>query len=266
VTEPRIPIRPRFYFSLRSPYSWLAYRLAERHFGAVLEAIEFVPFWEPDEVSAGLLRERDARFLYTPMSRAKHLYLLHDVRRLAARYRLPLRWPVDTVSPWWELPHLAYLVAERAGRAAQYRSAMYRARWEQGRDICTPAVVADVAEAVGVDPAAALGAPADPVLRAAGAEALARAYRDGVFGVPFFRVGREPYWGVDRLGDFAAALGVRIPAQPPPGPPGNSPEGSSDGTAPVGSGTAPAVPASGTERLAEVVTGLADAGHAGGCG
>jgi 2-hydroxychromene-2-carboxylate isomerase len=230
------------YFSLRSPYSWLAHHRALRLPGGGLPPeVEHVPYWEPDADTTALLEERRARHLYTPMSRAKHFYILHDVRRLAAELDLVLRWPVDR-DPWWDLPHLAALVAARAGRGAEFRAAAYRARWEEGRDICTREVVADVAERAGVDPDAAAGAPEDPQVRAEGAAALARAHRDGVFGVPFFRAGREPFWGVDRFGAFVAALGTG-PAALDPAPPD----------------PAPSDPAA-------VVAAAGGDGHAGGCG
>ena len=44
------------------------------------------------------------------MSRAKHRYLLLDIKRLADREGLPFAWPID-IDCWWELPHLAWLHA-----------------------------------------------------------------------------------------------------------------------------------------------------------
>src|ERR1700730_17100085 len=108
---PRSQRPPRFYFSFRSPFSWLAHRdLTTRH-AAIAERLEWIPFWEPDETSERQLRDAGGSFCYTPMSRDKHLYILQDVRRLAAQRDLTVTWPVDR-SPCWEVPHLAYFAAE----------------------------------------------------------------------------------------------------------------------------------------------------------
>ncbi|GAA3452201.1 2-hydroxychromene-2-carboxylate isomerase [Dactylosporangium matsuzakiense] len=229
---------PRFYFSLRSPYSWLAYRRLLGEYRDIAEQVEWVPFWEPDEASSAMLEQRRAKFPYSAMSRAKHLYVLQDVGRLCKREGLALRWPIDR-APVWEVPHLAYLVALRHGCGPGYIAAAYRARWEQGRDICDRETVADIARELGFDPGAAAGAGDDPELRLQGAAILEQICTDGVFGVPFFVHARSRFWGLDRLDEFAAHLRER--AAP-----------------------APAMPVS---VGAAVGLGVgSDDGHAGGCG
>ncbi|WP_067464466.1 2-hydroxychromene-2-carboxylate isomerase [Actinomadura macra] len=233
---------PRFYFNLRSPYSWLAYRDLLDQYPDVAAQVEWAPFWEPDETSLKLLAEAGGEFPFTPMSKAKHLYILQDVRRLAAGRGLAIAWPVDR-EPWWEVPHLAYLVAHRHGRGSEFIALAYRARWEEGRDICDPATVAGIGTELGLDAAEPAKAVDDPRVRAEGARALMEVYRDGVFGVPYFVNGFERFWGVDRLAAFAASV---------------RPGTAGDGAALAEGGTA----------LAEggAVSTLVDDGHAGGCG
>ncbi|MFF4016220.1 2-hydroxychromene-2-carboxylate isomerase [Streptomyces sp. NPDC001843] len=230
---------PRFYFSLRSPYSWLAYReLLESH-PDIAAAIEWRPFFEPDPTSERMLSEAGGTFPYTPMSRAKHLYVLQDVGRIAKSRGLRLTWPVDR-APVWEVPHLAYLVALREGRGPQYIAAAYRARWEQGQDICDRGVVAGIATEIGLDAAESARAADDPELRRAGVRLLLDICADDVFGVPYFVHGHSRFWGLDRLPDFITHLRERkAPAHGMPEP----------ATAAVGLG-----PRS------------TDGGHAGGCG
>lgn len=233
-------MRILFYFSFRSPYSWLAYRDLLSHYPDVARAATWRPFWEPDAHSLRLLTEAGGTFPYVDMSKAKALYILQDVRRLARQRGLVNAWPVDR-APRWEVAHLAYLVAEQAGRGQQFIAAVYRARWEQGRDISEPATIAAIAQEVGLDPAVLSTASDDPRVRQAGLRALQDIDADGVFGVPFFIRGRDKYWGVDRLPDFATA--VRSGPTAEPTTPAESP--------------APAV----------LGTGAAgDLGHAGGCG
>lgn len=196
---------PRFYFSFRSPYSWVAARLLRDEYGVGPDEVEYIPTWEPDGETRALLEARGGRVIYSTMSRQKHLYILQDIKRLTTRLGYPMKWPVDR-EPWWELPNLAYLAARREGKEREFFWAAYGARWEEGEDICSVETVKRLAAAAGLDPEAAAAAPGDVELRAQGAEALYRCYRDGVFGVPFFIKGFEKFWGVDRLELFVAAL------------------------------------------------------------
>jgi 2-hydroxychromene-2-carboxylate isomerase len=201
---------PRFYFSLRSPYSWLAYRELLDRYRDVAERVAWTPVWEPDEWSTQLLEQLGGRFPYSAMPRAKHLYILQDVGRIARARGLALTWPVDR-QPVWEIPHLGYVVARERGRGPEYLAAAYRARWEQGRDICDRAVVAEIGASLGLDPDEVAAASDDPARRAEGARILVEVCRDGVFGVPFFVHGFSRYWGIDRLAEFADHLRADAP-------------------------------------------------------
>lgn len=196
---------PHLYFSFRSPYSWLAlHRLRERVPDARTR-IEFIPYWDPDPLTEQALAERGGEFHYVQMSRAKHRYLLHDTKRIAQRFGLPMRWPID-VDPWWEVPHLAFLKASAQGTGFVLFDAITAARWERGENVCEPEVLAAVADQAGLDGADLASATEDPDIRARGVECLMRAYEDDIFGIPYFRAGRERFWGLDRLDEFITAL------------------------------------------------------------
>ncbi|MFI9629729.1 2-hydroxychromene-2-carboxylate isomerase [Streptomyces sp. NPDC052042] len=231
---------PRFYFSLRSPYSWLAHHDLVHHYPDVAAQVEWRPFWEPDPASRELLREAGGEFPYVAMSRAKHLYILQDVRRLARERGLEAAWPIDR-DPCWEVPHLAYLAAADAGLGEEFVALVHRVRWNEGRDICDPATIAAVATELGLGQDRLAKASTDPELRERGAGALLAVHRDGVFGVPFFVNGFEKFWGVDRLPAFVESVRART------------------GAAPARPDTAAASP-----DLTPAPGG--DQGHAGGCG
>lgn len=209
---------PRFYFSFRSPYSWLAYRDLTARYPEVGERLSWVPFWEPDKRLRTALRAAGGQFPYVDMSRAKALYILQDVRRLARARGMVLAWPVDR-QPHWEVAHLAYLVAARRECGPAFIERVYAARWEQGRDISDPATIAEIATDLGEDPGPYAGAATDTRLRAEAVRILLAIDADGVFGVPFFVRGHDRYWGVERLDEFVAALGEGgVPAGPTPDP------------------------------------------------
>jgi 2-hydroxychromene-2-carboxylate isomerase len=195
------------YFSFRSPYSWLAVRrLLERGASAPPGAdVRFVPFWEPSHAWTARLRALGKELAYVPMSKAKHLYILTDVKRLATRSGLKLAWPVDR-EPDWSVPHLAYLAAARLGRAVELLRRVYEMRWEEGRDVWDWSALAEMAPGLGLVPRQLLELAHSAEVQQEGLEALCSAVEDGAFGVPFFLCGREKFWGLDRLDDFLDRL------------------------------------------------------------
>ncbi|MBW3667569.1 MAG: DsbA family protein [Actinobacteria bacterium] len=199
---------PRIYFSFRSPFSWLGLERLRRRFGQLPDGIELVPYWDPDPGTEAALQARDAEFHYVQMSKAKHLYILHDTKRVAEGMGLRMAWPVD-VDPWWEVPHLGWLRARELGLGQAFFDAVIAARWGRGENVCDREVALGLARSIGLgerDAAAVAGACEDPAVREAGVECLAAAYDDDVFGVPYFRVGRHRFWGYDRVDGFADEL------------------------------------------------------------
>jgi predicted DsbA family dithiol-disulfide isomerase len=80
------------------------------------------------------------------------------------------------------------------GRGDQVVEALFRAYFEQGRDIGTDEVLADIAEKTGLDRDTALAASRDPGLRRFVTELEGQAQQMGVQGVPFFIV--DQAWAV----------------------------------------------------------------------
>ncbi|WP_069816850.1 2-hydroxychromene-2-carboxylate isomerase [Streptomyces sp. TP-A0874] len=199
---------PRWYFSFRSPYSWMAYRDLLEHYPDVADAIEWHPCWEPEEPVQQQLDSAGVRLPYVPMSKEKHFYILQDVRRLSRERNLTMTWPLDE-APRWEVSHLAYLVAEEQGLGREFIAAVYRARWENGQNISDPEVIGAIGKELGLPPELLAGAHEDPAVRERGITALNNVHRDGVFGVPFFINGFEKFWGMDRLAGFAASMRAR---------------------------------------------------------
>ncbi|WP_077801289.1 2-hydroxychromene-2-carboxylate isomerase [Streptomyces sp. JHA26] len=197
---------PRLYFSLRSPFSWMAVRRLEERLPNAEELIEYVPFTEPDDISMAELTRRGGEFHYIAMSKAKHLYILADTKRLAAKYGYAMKWPLDTGDEWWELPHLGWLKARELGVHREYYRAVMAARWERGEDICDREELRRILLEAGLDGDTLVSAPEDPAIREQGVQALMEVYEDDVFGVPYFKLGRHRFWGLDRLDDFVTAL------------------------------------------------------------
>lgn len=209
--------RSRCYFSLRSPYSWLALRaLAARgqvHGGD----IEFLPYFEPHGAVRARLLALGGECLYAPMSKEKHLYLLSDVKRLLARDGLRPRWPAEGDVDW-TLPHCVYLACPTPALQGAFALEAMRRRWLEGAQLCTPGAVRDVLQVAvaqcgsGADIDATLAAATDDAMTERAAAVLYEGWLDGVFGLPFLIAGRERFWGQDRIPDFLAAHEARAAA------------------------------------------------------
>ncbi|MEV6067879.1 DsbA family protein [Nocardia sp. NPDC052001] len=234
---------PRVYFSFRSPYSWLAFHDLRREHPELVSALEWRPFWEPDEHFSALLAETGHEFPYTPMSRAKHFYLLRDIRRLAGRRGLANSWPLDE-QMHWEPSHLGWFAASDHGLAHEYADRVYTARWLSGLDICRTEVIQSILDELAI-PADVGELVRSPAIEKRALDALQAVCQEDVFGVPMFIHRREKYWGIDRLADFLAALPGSSIAQP-------------ESTAATGA----------PDGLAEIPVPkeTAEIGHAGGCG
>ncbi|SFD60472.1 2-hydroxychromene-2-carboxylate isomerase [Actinopolyspora alba] len=195
--------RARWYFSFHNPYCRFAFEELSESFPERFRAIEWLPVWDLSDSGWG--RGEGAGLPGGEMSAAKERYVRQDVNRIARKRGLTMSWPVEE-SESWEVPHLAYLVAERHGRGAEFAGAVYRARWEGGRDVCTLEEIGGVAEEFGLGSEVRRAVSDDAVLREQAGKVLERAERDGVFGTPFFVAGREKLWGAEWSRSFAAML------------------------------------------------------------
>jgi 2-hydroxychromene-2-carboxylate isomerase len=129
-------------------------------------------------------------------SEAKQRYILSDLHRWAAFWRVPFRFP--SRFPTHSLKALRIYLALPEERRARYRDATFRACWAEDRDITQDSVLAECVgdEALARDALARAGSDeVKAALRVSTENAAAR----GVFGVPTFAVGDELFWGQDRL-------------------------------------------------------------------
>lgn len=196
----------RCYFSFRSPYAWLAMRTLDQQGLGIGSSLVYQPYFEPPAAMLERLHQRGGRMLYTPMSRERHLYILSDVKRSVTAAGLTPRWPQDH-NPDWSIPHLVYLACPNDQVRRAFAMASFEARWLRGEDIwqwsaAEAALRSCLAE---VQVAAVLSHARSAAIDNAALDVLYSAYMDDVFGVPFLIVGREKFWGNDRIEQFVAA-------------------------------------------------------------
>jgi 2-hydroxychromene-2-carboxylate isomerase len=91
-------------------------------------------------------------------------------------------------------------------RFALYMEAVYRAIWQDAKNMNDPAVVAEVLQAAGFDAAELMALAADPAVKEALKLQTQTAVERGVFGAPTFFVGSQMFWGQDRIDFVREAL------------------------------------------------------------
>lgn len=191
MTRPRVD----FFFSFRSPYSYLAapraFALGERY------AI--------DLAFRGVI---PMAMRGQAVPRAKQLHTLRDVKREAVRLGMPFGRIHDPIGAG---ALRCLLVAEHAidvGRERAFVLEASSAIWSQAADVASDRGLRPICERAGLDWDACAAALDDAGLRArvdANTAALAEL---GHWGVPVFVFGEELFWGQDRIEDLKAALGA----------------------------------------------------------
>jgi 2-hydroxychromene-2-carboxylate isomerase len=186
MTEPRETVR--FYFSFRSPYSWLALLRAEQALAALPVALEYIPVFPPPN------------FANDPAAVPNKLkYIQQDTARIAAAYGFTTQ-PLATMDTDWVRPHAAYLYAADHGKGRAFAQALFEARFVRGLDVGDDAVMGEVARGLELDAAALLAAASDVAYQTRVVQGMIRgATEDSIFGVPLFVFRGEPFWGNDRI-------------------------------------------------------------------
>jgi 2-hydroxychromene-2-carboxylate isomerase len=179
------------YWDFSSPFAYLGSTQAEKlaaRTGATL-------VWRP-MLLGGLFKaigQVDAPLL--AWSDTKRRYYLEDLKRFAAYWEVPFRFP--TRFPMLTLKALRAYLALPEDRRGHFRDRTFAAYWAHDRDIADEGVLRDL-----------IGEGADEVLqRSQSAEvkkalidATQRAIDAGVFGAPTWIIdGKELFWGQDRI-------------------------------------------------------------------
>lgn len=176
-----------FWFSFRSPYSYLAavelLRRREQGGALNLQVRPVLPM-----IMRGL-----------PVPRIKRLYIVRDVKRRADALGIPFGYIHDPVGDG--VLRLLTVFPYEADAATQLRYCAIAGQsvWAEGLDACRDDVLRSVFERCGLDWSAAqrkLAQGFDTRRAEADREAL---FAAGLWGVPSFRQGSMTTWGQDRM-------------------------------------------------------------------
>ena len=127
-------------------------------------------------------------------------YSKRDIERSARfmglPYAFPSRFPAATLAAargyYW-------LHGQDCAKAREFAHAVFRAYWVDDRDIGELPVVLEITDRLGIDRDAFTAAIATPEIKDRLRQETDAAIARGMFGVPYFMVDGEPFWGADRL-------------------------------------------------------------------
>ena len=188
-----------FYFSFRSPYSYLA---APR-------AFDLSQRFDVEVVYRGV---RPMVTRGVPLPTAKRLHILFDAAREAKRLGMPFGKMFD---PLGDGALRCLYIAERAvelGCVEKFVIVTSRAIWAEAADVTQDDVLRPLAEQAGISWDVARAALEDPTLHARVEQNAKHLGELGHWGVPTFHFRDELFWGQDRLVDLESAFrdaGVR---------------------------------------------------------
>jgi 2-hydroxychromene-2-carboxylate isomerase len=189
-----------FFFDFGSPYTYLAYHELRR----IAQARGAQIVWRPILLGGVFQATGNHSPAEIP---AKALYSNVDLQRWAQAYGVPFamnpHFPINTLA----LMRGAVAMQQRGEEPFQrYLGAMFGAMFEKPRNLNNSMEIGAVLADAGFDPMECMQAIQEPAVKEALKVATSEAVARGVFGVPTFFVGKEMYWGQDRLLFVDAAL------------------------------------------------------------
>ena len=194
-----------FFFFLGSGYAYLSVMRIDEMAAAAGVQVN----WRPFSVRT-LVNEQGNNFRGVA---PRMSYIWRDIERRAAQHGLPFVckpiWPTDPD----ELANRVGVVAASEGWCPEYSKASFRSWYLDGERLGEVTALSALLRQLGKDPAQTLArADSDAIRTRYDAETnVARAL--GAFGSPTFAVGREIFWGDDRLEEALAWACGRHPAQ-----------------------------------------------------
>ena len=175
-----------FFFSFRSPYSYLAlqraFRIADA-FGLAIRVRPVLPM-----VMRGL-----------PVPKSKLRYIASDAVREGERLKIPFGRFADPMGAGVERCLAVYAYSRKEKKERDFLLRATAAIWAQGVDVATDSGLRKVTDACGLFWPDVKAALADDGWKKTAAENRESMMESGCWGVPALRIGNFTVWGQDRL-------------------------------------------------------------------
>lgn len=183
-----------FWFTMGSTYSYLSVmRLAD------VERAHGVTFrWRPFHLLLILQEMKHVPFADKP---AKMNYMWRDLERRAAMHGIPATLPAPYPAKQSVVANLVALAGMGEGWGETFVRAAYRRWMQQGEETGSEPNVSSSLRDVGQDPGRVLALANSREINDRLLAETEAARQLSIFGSPTFAVGRELFWGDDRLED-----------------------------------------------------------------
>lgn len=189
-----------FFFDLGSPATYLAYT----QLPALCAATGTQLVYKPMLLGGVFKATGNASPITVP---AKGRYMFDDLARYARRYNVPLRFnPHFPINTLMLMRAITGIQLHHPERFQAFVNCLFHALWVDGRHMGDPAVVAAVLIEHGFDPDEVLALANDESVKAALKNNTEQAVQRGVFGAPSMFVGKQLFFGQDRLDFVREAL------------------------------------------------------------
>jgi 2-hydroxychromene-2-carboxylate isomerase len=183
-----------FWFTMGSTYSYLSVMRLDG-----IERSSGIRFrWRPFHLLVILQEMKHVPFADKP---AKSAYMWRDIERRAAMYGISASLPAPYPAKQSIVANLVATVGMHQGWGADFVKAAYRQWFQLGHETGSEPNVSESLREIGQDPQPILALASAAETKADLMEETAGAKNLGIFGSPTFTVGRELFWGDDRLQD-----------------------------------------------------------------
>jgi 2-hydroxychromene-2-carboxylate isomerase len=192
-----------FLFDFASPNVYLAYRALPPILERTGARLDITPC-----LLGGIFKATNNQspiVAFAPV-KGKVEYEMLEIRRFVARnridrFRLNPNFPVNTL-----MLMRGFVAVRQAGHGAAYLEMGLKGMWEDGLKLDDPEVLKTAIDAAGLDGTSLLAAAQTDAVKQKLADNTAKAVERGVFGLPAFFVGKEMFWGKERLGQVEEAV------------------------------------------------------------
>ncbi|MCL9801608.1 2-hydroxychromene-2-carboxylate isomerase [Pseudomonas sp. AKS31] len=192
-----------FYFDLGSPATYLAYTQLPKICAETNSELIYIPM-----LLGGVFK---ATGNASPaMIPAKGRYMFEDLDRYAKRYGVPLRFnPHFPINTLMLMRAVTGIQLRQPERFQAFIDCLFTALWVEGRSLDEPETVAAVLSDHGFDPLEVLALSNDESVKAVLKDNTETAVKRGVFGAPSMFIGKQLFFGQDRLDFVEEALRQR---------------------------------------------------------
>jgi 2-hydroxychromene-2-carboxylate isomerase len=200
-----------FLFDFASPNVYLAYRALPPILERTGARLDITPC-----LLGGIFKATNNQspvVAFAPV-KGKVEYEMLEVRRFATRnridkFRMNPHFPVNTLMLMRNL-----VGAQERGYEGKFLEMGLKGMWEDGLKLDDPGVLAAAIDAAGLDSVSLMALAQTEAVKQKLAHNTAKAVERGVFGLPAFFVGKEMFWGKERLGQVEEELqaaGAELP-------------------------------------------------------